>query len=74
MFIVNPFFSSPQVIAMGRTHFGCSKLNGVELENGGGPSTAGSHWEARILHGEIMVRDTFSQDTTSGFLHMKSAG
>ncbi|GAQ86824.1 Leishmanolysin-like peptidase [Klebsormidium nitens] len=45
---------TPQVIAMGRAHFGCSKLNGVELENGGGPSTAGSHWEARILHGEIM--------------------
>lgn len=56
----------PQVIAMGKAHFGCSTLNGVELENGGGPSTAGSHWEARILHEEIMVRTAEFQGYRNG--------
>lgn len=32
-----------------RIHFGCPTLEGVELENQGGPSTAISHWEKRIL-------------------------
>jgi leishmanolysin-like peptidase len=51
---------------MGKAHFGCSTLNGVELENGGGPSTAGSHWEARILHEEIMVSSSEFQGYRNG--------
>ena len=38
-----------------RTHFGCSSLNGVEVENGGGSGTAGSHWEQRIFGNEMMT-------------------
>ena len=30
-------------------HFGCATLEGVELENQGGPGTAMDHWEKRIL-------------------------
>ena len=30
-------------------HFGCATLEGVELENQGGPGTAMDHWEQRIL-------------------------
>ena len=30
-------------------HFGCPTLQGVELENQGGPGTAMDHWEQRIL-------------------------
>ena len=30
-------------------HFGCTSLEGVELENQGGPGTAMDHWEKRIL-------------------------
>ena len=39
--------------AEGRRYFGCDSLEGVELENQGGPGTAGSHWEKRIL--EVII-------------------
>mmetsp|Transcript_6768 Transcript_6768/g.9851 ORF Transcript_6768/g.9851 Transcript_6768/m.9851 type:complete len:1041 (-) Transcript_6768:35-3157(-) len=44
----------PTVLEKARTHFNCPTLNGVELENGGGSGTAGSHWEQRITRGEFM--------------------
>ena len=34
---------------VGKRHFGCSKLDGVQLEDQGGSGTAGSHWEERLL-------------------------
>ena len=34
---------------VGRRHFGCSKLEGVQLEDQGGSGTAASHWEERLL-------------------------
>ncbi|GAQ77732.1 Leishmanolysin-like peptidase [Klebsormidium nitens] len=46
---------APTTLAMARTHFGCSTLNGAELENDGGNGTALSHWEARIFQGEAML-------------------
>lgn len=33
----------------GRNHFGCADLEGVELENQGGPGTMMDHWEKRLL-------------------------
>ncbi|RDD40189.1 Leishmanolysin-like peptidase [Trichoplax sp. H2] len=44
---------SPRVVKMARVHFNCSALDGVELENDG--MHQGSHWEMRILHGDIMT-------------------
>ena len=41
------FFSKNQ--QEGRKHFGCSSLQGVEVENQGGSGTALSYWEKRIL-------------------------
>lgn len=39
-----------------REHFGCSTLDGVELENQGSEAgTAKSHWEKRIFNGEYMI-------------------
>ena len=35
--------------AEGRRHFNCPTLEGVELENQGGPGTAMDHWEKRVL-------------------------
>jgi hypothetical protein len=39
-----------------REHFGCDKLEGAELEDGGDSSgTAGSHWEKRTFLSEYMI-------------------
>ena len=46
---------TPQVVKWGRAHFGCESLAGVELEDDGGPGTAGSHWEKRHLMNEFMA-------------------
>lgn len=45
---------TPTVINKVREQFGCPTLNGAELEDDGGPGTAGSHWEQRIFDGEMM--------------------
>lgn len=38
-----------------KEHFGCSSLNGIELENQGGSGTAQSHLERRIFDSELMI-------------------
>eukprot|EP00850_Spirogloea_muscicola_P006385 SM000030S11394 [mRNA] locus=s30:428293:434659:- [translate_table: standard] len=54
----------PRVVATARQHYGAftSSFAGLELEDGGGRGTAGSHWEKRLLMNEIM---TGSVDTRS---------
>ncbi|KAG0610529.1 hypothetical protein M758_7G072700 [Ceratodon purpureus] len=54
----------PRVIMHSRQHYGAysKDFNGLELEDGGGRGTAGSHWEKRLLMNEIM---TGSVDTRS---------
>jgi len=47
--------TSATAVDKARTHFGCTTLNGVELENEGGSGTAGSHWEQRIYQQEVMT-------------------
>lgn len=46
---------TPSVKTVTRLHFGCTNATGAELENSGGPSTAGSHWEKRTLRSEYMT-------------------
>lgn len=46
---------SPRVQAKARQYFNCPTLDGVEIEDGGGDGTKGSHWEKRILSNELMV-------------------
>lgn len=41
--------------AAAQEHFGCPTFPGAPLEDEGGLSTAGSHWEAAIFQTEIMV-------------------
>eukprot|EP01137_Pigoraptor_chileana_P028441 Opistho-2@12427 len=36
-------------------HSNCSSITGAELEDGGGASTAGSHWEERVFNNEYMA-------------------
>ncbi|XP_076939014.1 uncharacterized protein LOC143607456 [Bidens hawaiensis] len=54
----------PRVIMHSRHHYGAFSENftGLELEDGGGRGTSGSHWEKRLLMNEIM---TGSVDTRS---------
>ncbi|KAJ4815085.1 Leishmanolysin-like peptidase [Rhynchospora pubera] len=54
----------PRVIMHSRHHYGAYSDNftGLELEDGGGRGTSGSHWEKRLLMNEIM---TGSVDTRS---------
>ncbi|KAL5468694.1 hypothetical protein EMCRGX_G029802 [Ephydatia muelleri] len=40
---------TPNVLSAAQIYFNCPSLTGVELENQGGPLTALSHWEKRIL-------------------------
>ena len=52
--ITRTYINSTRVVEVARKYFNCSDLEGVELEDYGGSSTAGSHWEARILLGDYM--------------------
>ncbi|XP_076888292.1 uncharacterized protein LOC143538675 [Bidens hawaiensis] len=54
----------PRVVMHSRHHYGTFSENftGLELEDGGGRGTSGSHWEKRLLMNEIM---TGSVDTRS---------
>ncbi|XP_028118419.1 leishmanolysin-like peptidase isoform X2 [Camellia sinensis] len=54
----------PRVVMHSRCHYGAFSENftGLELEDGGGRGTSGSHWEKRLLMNEIM---TGSVDTRS---------
>ncbi|KAK1317921.1 hypothetical protein QJS10_CPA05g01604 [Acorus calamus] len=54
----------PRVVMHSRHHYGAFSDNfvGLELEDGGGRGTSGSHWEKRLLMNEIM---TGSVDTRS---------
>jgi hypothetical protein len=46
---------SPKVAAVARAHFGCAALLGAALEDEGGGGSTGSHWEARLFQGELML-------------------
>ncbi|XP_028803046.1 leishmanolysin [Neltuma alba] len=54
----------PRVVMHSRHHYGAFSENftGLELEDGGGRGTSGSHWEKRLMMNEIM---TGSVDTRS---------
>jgi leishmanolysin-like peptidase len=47
-------FKSTKVLEKARQHFGCSSLDGIEVENQGGSGNWGSHWEKRIIGNEAM--------------------
>jgi hypothetical protein len=53
---------TPKVVNLARETFGCSTMNGVELELQGGEGTAGSHWEKRIMYQDFMGPDSDMND------------
>ncbi|MED6197393.1 hypothetical protein PIB30_056048 [Stylosanthes scabra] len=62
----------PRVVMHSRHHYAAYSRNftGLELEDGGGCGTSGSHWEKRLLMNEIM---TGSVDTKSVVSNMTLA-
>lgn len=67
--------TTPTATDKARSHFACSTLNGVELEDEGGPGTEGSHWQQRIFMNEVMCGmgidslNPVMSDITLGFFH-----
>jgi len=56
---------SPKVLSTARKHFGCSNLQGVELEDQGGSGTAGNHWESRMMLGDFMIGESYPENVIS---------
>lgn len=48
------YLNSTKVVEVAKKYYNCDSIEGVELENYGGTGTTGSHWEERILLGDIM--------------------
>ncbi len=46
---------TPKLVEVARKHFGCPTIKGVELENQGGTSSLGSHFERTILMNEVLL-------------------
>eukprot|EP00759_Apiculatamorpha_spiralis_P047319 PhF_6_TR43093/c0_g1_i1/m.65821/K01404/GP63; leishmanolysin len=47
--------ATPEVKRVSREHYGCSTLDGMELEDQGGEGTQWSHWDKRAIFNEVMV-------------------
>jgi len=56
---------TPKVVSLAQKHFACNSLQGVEIEDQGGSGTAGSHWEARVMMGDFMIGDSYSENVLS---------
>ena len=48
------YINSPKVLEVAKKYYNCDSIEGIELEESGGSGTVGSHWEERILLGDIM--------------------
>ncbi|RDD40193.1 Leishmanolysin-like peptidase [Trichoplax sp. H2] len=48
-------FTSPKVVQTAREYYNCNSLQGVPLEDNGASNSIESHWEMKILYGEIMT-------------------
>ena len=54
------FIITPKVVSFAKKYFGCNEINGVELENQ--HNLPWSHWEARILLGELMTSSSYTPE------------
>ena len=48
------YINSSKVLEIAKKYFNCTSIKGIQLEESGGQGTVGSHWEERILLGDIM--------------------
>ena len=58
------YLNTPKVKAAAREAFGCETLPGLELEATGGETTAGSHWEKRVMYKDFMAPDLDIRDAS----------
>jgi leishmanolysin len=58
---------SPNVVAAGKAHFGCSTFVGIPLENQGGSGSEGTHWEKIYLGNELMTAQMTGKPVYSVF-------
>ena len=58
--IKRSFINSTKVIKVAKKYFNCSDIKGVELEDDG--DKVSPHWESRILLGEYMNKDFYSEE------------
>jgi leishmanolysin len=45
----------PRALREARSYFGCEDMDGIEIEDDGGPGTAGTHWEKRVYNQELVA-------------------
>ena len=48
------YLNSQKLLEVAKNYYKCQDIDGIELEDYGGDGTTGSHWEERILLGDIM--------------------
>eukprot|EP00899_Mesostigma_viride_P012751 jgi/Mesvir1/21477/Mv03929-RA.1 len=46
---------TPKVAEKAREQYACPSMTGMETENHGGEGTVGSHWEQRLMFGDVMT-------------------
>eukprot|EP00003_Mantamonas_plastica_P009929 TRINITY_DN192_c0_g1_i6.p1 TRINITY_DN192_c0_g1~~TRINITY_DN192_c0_g1_i6.p1 ORF type:complete len:475 (+),score=146.92 TRINITY_DN192_c0_g1_i6:220-1644(+) len=71
------FIQTTAVKEVTKKFFGCEAItNGLQLEDGGGSGSAGSHWEKRILNDEFMTATTskLAPYSTFSFALMQDSG
>ena len=56
------YINSAKVINVAKKYYNCNNIKGIELEESGGQGIVGSHWESRILLGEIMNGDIYPEE------------
>ena len=54
------YINSTKVVQVAKKYFNCSDIKGVELEEDGDNVTP--HWESRILLGEYMNKETYTEE------------
>uniref|UniRef100_A0A3Q0KQB5 Leishmanolysin-like peptidase n=1 Tax=Schistosoma mansoni TaxID=6183 RepID=A0A3Q0KQB5_SCHMA len=59
-------FVLPKTLEFARSHFNCSSLDGVDLENEGSGATALTHFEKRVVNDELMSGSVELSLTISG--------
>ena len=59
--VTRTLIQTPKVLEAAAQHFGCSSIDGIELENQGGEGSVGSHWEARIMLGDYMISTDYPE-------------
>ncbi|CAK9018751.1 Leishmanolysin-like peptidase [Durusdinium trenchii] len=52
------FLVTPKVVQAARHHYACDRLTGIPMEEQGGDGTRFSHWDARIMHTEVMAAES----------------